>query len=134
RSRSRFAGMARGPRRRPVGFLFARLGGGARPGRRGARAAGPGPRAPGVRAVSKKPLRALRELHADEPDVAAGYLERLAQMEPFDGGVQRDLLSLWVRQGRISRAVRHYQAFQQRLLREFGGGPEFSLSEIVLAS
>jgi DNA-binding SARP family transcriptional activator len=55
-------------------------------------------------------------------------------MEPFDGRVQRDLLSLWVRQGRISRAMRHYQAFQQRLLREFGGSPEFSLSEIVLAS
>lgn len=87
-----------------------------------------------LRALVEKPLRALRELHADEPEVAAGYLERLAQMEPFDGGVQRDLLSLWVRQGRISRAVRHYQAFQQRLLREFGDGPEFSLSEIVLAS
>jgi hypothetical protein len=30
--------------------------------------------------------------------------------------------------------VRHYQAFHQRLLREFGGSPEFSLSEIVLSS
>lgn len=87
-----------------------------------------------LRALAEKPLRALSELRADEPEVAAGYLERLARMEPFDGGVERDLLSLWVRQGRISRAVRHYQAFQQRLLREFGGGPEFSLSEIVLSS
>jgi PAS domain S-box-containing protein len=84
-----------------------------------------------LRALVGKPLRALSELHADNPDVAAGYLERLAQMEPFDGGVQRELLSLWVRQGRLSRAVRHYQAFQQRMLREFGGRPEFSLSEIV---
>jgi DNA-binding SARP family transcriptional activator len=87
-----------------------------------------------LRALAEKGLRALSELYADDPEVAAGYLEKLARMEPFDGGVQRDLLSLWVRQGRISRAVRHYQAFQQRLLREFGGGPEFSLSEIVLAS
>ena len=87
-----------------------------------------------LRALVEKPLRALRELHADDPEVAAGYLERLAQMEPFDSGVQRELLSLWVRQGRISRAVRHYQAFQQRLLREFGGRPEFSLSEIVVPS
>ena len=87
-----------------------------------------------LRALIEKPLRALSELHAEEPEVAAGYLERLAQMEPFDGGVERDLLSLWVRQGRISRAVRHYQAFQQRLLREFGGGPEFSFSEIIHGS
>ena len=87
-----------------------------------------------LRSLVEKPLRALRELHADDPEVAAGYLERLAQMEPFDSGVQRELLSLWVRQGRISRAVRHYQAFQQRLLREFGGRPEFSLSEIVVPS
>ena len=84
-----------------------------------------------LRALVEKPLRALSELHADDPEVAAGYLERLAQMEPFDGGVERELLSLWVRQGRISRAVRHYQAFQQRLLREFGGRPEFSLAELV---
>jgi DNA-binding SARP family transcriptional activator len=87
-----------------------------------------------LRALVEKPLRALSELHADEPELAAGYLERLAQMEPFDGRVQHDLLSLWVRQGRVSRAVRHYQAFHQRLLREFGGSPEFSLSEIVLSS
>ncbi len=87
-----------------------------------------------LRALVEKPLRALSELHADDPEVAAGYLERLARMEPFDGGVERELLSLWVRQGRLSRAVRHYQAFQQRLLREFGGRPEFSLSEIVLPS
>jgi DNA-binding SARP family transcriptional activator len=84
-----------------------------------------------LRALVEKPLRALSEFHTEAPDVAALYLERLAQMEPFDGGVQRELLSLWVRQGRLSRAVRHYQAFQQRLLREFGGRPEFSLSEIV---
>ena len=65
-----------------------------------------------LRALAEKPLRALSELHADDPEVAAAYLERLAQMEPLDGDVERELLSLWVRQGRLSRAVRHYQAFQ----------------------
>jgi len=87
-----------------------------------------------LRALAEKPLHALSELHADDPEVAAGYLEKLARMEPFDGGVERELLSLWVRQGRLSRAVRHYQAFQQRLQREFGGRPDFGFSEIVVAS
>jgi DNA-binding SARP family transcriptional activator len=87
-----------------------------------------------LRALAEKPLRALGELHADDPSAAAGYLERLAQMEPFDGDVHRELLSLWVRQGRLSRATRHYQAFRQRLLREFGEPPAFSLSELTLPS
>ena len=56
-----------------------------------------------LRALVEKPLRALSELHADDPEVAAGYLERLARMEPFDAGVERELLSLWVRQGRLQQ-------------------------------
>jgi DNA-binding SARP family transcriptional activator len=84
--------------------------------------------------LAEKPLRGLGELHGDDPDTAAGYLERLAQMEPFDGAVQRELLTLWLRQGRLSRATRHYQAFRQRLLREFGEHPGFSLSELMLPS
>jgi DNA-binding SARP family transcriptional activator len=52
-------------------------------------------------------------------------------MEPFDAEVERELLSLWVRQGRLSRAARHYQTFQRRLLREFGSRPGFSLSEML---
>ena len=62
--------------------------------------------------LAEKPLRGLGELHGDDPDTAAGYLERLAQMEPLDGAVQRELLTLWLRQGRLSRATRHYQAFR----------------------
>jgi DNA-binding SARP family transcriptional activator len=87
-----------------------------------------------LHALAEKPLRGLGELHGDDPDAAAGYLERLAQMEPLDGAVQRELLTLWLRQGRLSRATRHYQAFRQRLLREFGENPAFSLSELMLPS
>jgi DNA-binding SARP family transcriptional activator len=85
-----------------------------------------------LHALAEKPLRGLGELHGDDPDAAAGYLERLAQMEPLDGAVQRELLTLWLRQGRLSRATRHYRAFRQRLLREFGEYPAFSLSELKL--
>ena len=87
-----------------------------------------------LHALAEKPLRGLGELHGDDPDAAAGYLERLAQMEPLDGAVQRELLTLWLRQGRFSRATRHYQAFRKRLLREFGEHPAFSLSELMLPS
>jgi DNA-binding SARP family transcriptional activator len=83
-----------------------------------------------LHALAEKPLRGLGELHSDDPDAAAGYLERLAQMEPLDGTVERELLTLWLRQGRLSRATRHYQAFRQRLLREFGEHPTFTLSEL----
>lgn len=87
-----------------------------------------------LHALAEKPLRGLGELHRHDPDAAAGYLERLAQMEPLDGAVQRELLTLYLRQGRLSRATRHYQAFRQRLLREFGEYPAFSLSDLTLRS
>jgi DNA-binding SARP family transcriptional activator len=84
-----------------------------------------------LRALVGKALSALSELRDDDPEVAAGYLERLAQMEPFDGEVQRELLSMWVRQGRRSRAARHYRAFQHRLYQEFGQQPAFTLAELA---
>jgi DNA-binding SARP family transcriptional activator len=85
-----------------------------------------------LRALVEKPLRVLAELSAKKPDRAAAYLERLAELEPFDNEVQRSLIALWVRQGRKSRAVRHYQAFQLRLLKQFGEEPSFGLSDLVM--
>jgi DNA-binding SARP family transcriptional activator len=58
-------------------------------------------------------------------------LQRLAEMEPFDNEIQRQLLVQLVKQGRRSRAVREYQAFQMRLLRAFNDKPTFDLAEIV---
>jgi DNA-binding SARP family transcriptional activator len=86
-----------------------------------------------LRSLIEKPLRALSELHAGDLDAAAGYLERLAEMEPFDQEVQRQLLTLWIQQGRLSRAVRHYHTFELRLLREFDEPPEFRLSELAVS-
>jgi DNA-binding SARP family transcriptional activator len=77
------------------------------------------------------PLRALAELRSDDPDAAIGYLNRLAEMEPFDNEIQRQLLVQLVKQGRRSRAVRQYHAFQMRLLRAFNDKPTFDLAEIV---
>jgi DNA-binding SARP family transcriptional activator len=77
------------------------------------------------------PLRALAELRSDDPDAAIGYLKRLAEMEPFDNEIQRQLLVQLVKQGRRSRAVRQYHAFEVRLLRAFNDKPTFDLAEIV---
>jgi DNA-binding SARP family transcriptional activator len=86
-----------------------------------------------LRSLVERPLRALSELHAGDLAASAGYLERLAEMEPFDQEVQRQLLILWIRQGRLSRAVRHYHAFELRLLREFSEQPDFRLSELPVS-
>jgi DNA-binding SARP family transcriptional activator len=84
-----------------------------------------------LRELAEKPLSLLCELRKDDLDTAAGYLERLAEMEPFDQHIQRQLLLMWLRQGRSSRALRHYHALRLRLLREFGEGPSFTLSDLV---
>jgi DNA-binding SARP family transcriptional activator len=84
-----------------------------------------------LRDLATIPLRALAELRSDDPDAAIGYLQRLAEMEPFDNEIQRQLLVQLVKQGRRSRAVREYQAFQMRLLRAFNDKPTFDLAEIV---
>ena len=84
-----------------------------------------------LRELAEKPLSLLGDLRADDPGAAASYLERLAAMEPFDQDIQRKLLTAWMRQGRRSRAMRHYRAFQHRLLRAFGEQPEFSLVDLV---
>jgi DNA-binding SARP family transcriptional activator len=85
-----------------------------------------------LRELVEKPLRVLAELSANKPYRAAAYLERLAEMEPFDNEIQRSLISLWLRHGRKSRAVRHYHAFQLRLLKQFNEEPSFTLSDLVM--
>jgi DNA-binding SARP family transcriptional activator len=77
------------------------------------------------------PLRALAELRSDDPDAAIGYLQRLAELDRFDNEIHRQLLIQLVKQGRRSRAVREYHAFQMRLLRAFNDKPTFDLAEII---
>src|SRR4051794_32859393 len=86
-----------------------------------------------LRATACNVLRALADIRGETPDAAA-CLERLADMEPFDTDVQRRLLSAWLRQGRRSRAARHYDAFKWRLMREFGERPGFELAELAVRS
>jgi DNA-binding SARP family transcriptional activator len=82
-----------------------------------------------LRDLACKPLRALAEL-TDDPDAAAFHLERLAEMEPLDVDVHRELIGVWMSQGRRSRAMRHYRAVQSRLMRELGERVTFDLTEL----
>ena len=83
-----------------------------------------------LRDLATKPLRILAGL-TEDGEVAAGYLERLAEMEPLDVEIHRELISLWLQQGRRGRALRHYRALQSRLMRELGERVAFDLTELA---
>lgn len=82
--------------------------------------------------LAAKCLRILTE-HTADPTLAVGYLERLAEMEPLDVDVHRDLIERWFQQGRRGRAMRHYRALQSRLMRELGERVTFDLAELTHA-
>ena len=82
-----------------------------------------------LRAVACEALRALVQLLG--PADSARYLEQLAELEPFDDDVHRDLVATLLAMGRRSRAARHYESFRVRLMREFGEAPGFELSDLV---
>jgi DNA-binding SARP family transcriptional activator len=82
-----------------------------------------------LRAVACEALRALVQL-VSAPE-SARYLEQLAELEPFDDDVHRDLVTALLAMGRRSRAARRYESFRVRLLREFGEAPGFELSDLV---
>jgi DNA-binding SARP family transcriptional activator len=85
-----------------------------------------------LRDLIARSLQALASSRFDERDFdrAEEYMERLAEMEPFDNDVQRQHIALCMERGRYSRASRLYALFRQRMLREFGEAPDFELADI----
>jgi DNA-binding SARP family transcriptional activator len=77
-------------------------------------------------------LAALAELYVDGGDVkaATACLRRLTDMRPLDTEVHRRMLVVLLAQGRHSHAARCYRALSDRLAREFGSGPGFTLAEL----
>jgi LuxR family maltose regulon positive regulatory protein len=83
-----------------------------------------------LRDLATKPLRILAAM-SDDGDEAAAFLERLAEMEPLDVDIHRELMRTWLLLGRRGRAIRHYRVLQSRLMRELGERVSFDLADLI---
>jgi PAS domain S-box-containing protein len=68
-------------------------------------------------------LLARRALDPDL-DRAIATARSLIRLDPFDEGSHRELMLLYVRQGRSARALRHFQWLNGWLRKELGAGPD----------
>lgn len=86
-----------------------------------------------LRGMTTQCLRLLATILAkrDDLDGAASVLEQLAELEPYDAEVHRQLLTAWLRLGRRTEAARRYTSFRMRMLREFGEEPDFELADLT---
>lgn len=89
-----------------------------------------------LRALTTECLRTLATILARRDDIhgAADLLEQLAELEPYDSDVHRQLLTAWLRIGRRTEASRRYTAFRMRMLREFGEEPGFELADLTVTA
>jgi DNA-binding SARP family transcriptional activator len=89
-----------------------------------------------LRDLAYRGLRALAAMasKAGDLDAAISHTRRLAELEPYDTDIERELLTLLLRQGRRSEASRRFQVLRRRMLREFGEEPDFDLGELREAS
>jgi DNA-binding SARP family transcriptional activator len=85
-----------------------------------------------LRAMATDSLRALAQIALERADheTAVKHLDRLAEFEPFDSDVHRELLRVLLVAGRRSEALRRYSTFRARLGKEFAAEPGFALSDL----
>jgi DNA-binding SARP family transcriptional activator len=85
-----------------------------------------------LRDIASDGLRALAALDQRTGDLgqATASLTRLAELEPFDVDVHRELFGLLLRRGRRSEALRRYESLRRRMLTTFDEPLDFSLSQL----
>lgn len=88
-----------------------------------------------LRDLAGQALRGLVELKAATGDLEAAsqHLHRLAELEPLDVDVQRDLLAMLVRRGRHAEAARRYELVRRRYRKTFGAELPFDLAAVAAA-
>jgi DNA-binding SARP family transcriptional activator len=86
-----------------------------------------------LRDLIARVLHVLADLDRAAGDLEASYahLRRLAELEPLDTHVQRELLEVCLRRGRRTEAARRYHALRVRTMRELGQEPGFSLADLA---
>jgi DNA-binding SARP family transcriptional activator len=86
-----------------------------------------------LQGIAAQALEVLSELAEREGDLhaAARWLDRLAAREPYDEDLQRRLLTLCLRRGRRSEAMRRYAVLTARLRRDLNEEPSFQLSTLL---
>jgi DNA-binding SARP family transcriptional activator len=78
-------------------------------------------------------VRALIQLATARGDLAAArsYQMRLAELEPLDAGIHRELILHDLRRGRHSEAARRYATFSHRTRSALGRHPSFNLAALA---
>ena len=86
-----------------------------------------------MRELAAQALRGLAEIKEAGGDLegATEHLQRLAELEPLDMDVQRDLLAMLVRRGRHADAARRHEVVRRRYRKTFGDDPPFDLSDVA---
>lgn len=65
-----------------------------------------------------------------ELDTVGTYLERAVALWPLDTKVHRALIALHLEEGRRDAALRRYEILSDRMDRELGVAPDFTLAEL----
>jgi DNA-binding SARP family transcriptional activator len=89
-----------------------------------------------LRGLAYQALSQMIEHYLEGGDLPAAtvHLERACELRPVDDEVQRQLIDVYMRQGRNSDASRRLATFRQRMLDEFGQEPGFTLAELVTSN
>jgi DNA-binding SARP family transcriptional activator len=86
-----------------------------------------------LRDLAAQALRTLSEVKAANGDLegATEQLMRLAELEPLDVDIQRELLAMLIRRGRHADAARRHDLVRRRYRKAFGEDPGYNLADVV---